>query len=47
MTLSVLALIVALCPGRAFAQVELSWSPSMVKGPSGAPVTIIEFSDYQ
>jgi hypothetical protein len=32
---------------RALAQVELSWSPSMVKGPSGAPVTIIEFSDYQ
>jgi len=29
------------------AQVEITWSPSMVKGPSGAPVTIVEFSDYQ
>jgi hypothetical protein len=46
-TLSLLALIVAACPARAVAQVELSWSPSMVKGASGAPVTIIEFSDYQ
>jgi hypothetical protein len=46
-TLSLLALIVAACPVRAFGQVELTWSPSMVKGASGAPVTIIEFSDYQ
>ena len=46
-TLSLLTLIVAVFPARAFAQVELTWSPSMVKGPSGAPVTIIEFSDYQ
>ena len=27
--------------------VELTWSPAMVKGPAGAPVTIVEFSDYQ
>jgi hypothetical protein len=47
MMLSLLALIVAAYPASAFAQVELSWSPSMVKGASGAPVTIIEFSDYQ
>jgi hypothetical protein len=46
-TLSLLTLIVVAFPTRAFAQVELTWSPSMVKGPSGAPVTIIEFSDYQ
>ena len=46
-TLSLLALIVVAFAARADAQVELTWSPSMVKGPSGAPVTIIEFSDYQ
>jgi hypothetical protein len=46
-TLSLLTLIVVTFPARADAQVELTWSPSMVKGPSGAPVTIIEFSDYQ
>jgi hypothetical protein len=46
-TLSLLTFIVVAFPARADAQVELTWSPSMVKGPSGAPVTIIEFSDYQ
>ena len=39
--------LVALSTPRALAQVEITWSPSMVKGPSGAPVTIVEFSDYQ
>jgi len=29
------------------AQVSLSVSPTMVKGPIDAPVTIVEFSDYQ
>jgi hypothetical protein len=28
-------------------QVEITVHPSMVKGASGAPVTIVEFSDYQ
>ena len=42
-----LALVVVLSAPYALAQVELTWSPSMVKGPSGAPVTIVEFSDYQ
>jgi hypothetical protein len=42
-----LALVTVAWPTRAVAQVELTWSPSMVKGPSGAPVTIVEFSDYQ
>jgi len=42
-----LALVAAVSPPRALAQVEITWSPSMVKGPSGAPVTIVEFSDYQ
>ena len=32
---------------RTQAQVELTVNPSMVKGPRNAPVTIIEFSDYQ
>jgi hypothetical protein len=46
--LALLALAIALAwPARASAQVEITWSPSMVKGPSGAPVTIVEFSDYQ
>ena len=31
----------------AAAQVSLSVSPTMVKGPIDAPVTIVEFSDYQ
>ena len=26
---------------------EITIEPAMVKGPAGAPVTIIEFSDYQ
>ncbi len=42
-----LALVLTLAAPRVFAQVELTWSPSMVKGPSDAPVTIVEFSDYQ
>jgi len=46
-TLVPLALLAALVAPQAFAQVEITWSPRMVKGPSGAPVTIVEFSDYQ
>jgi protein-disulfide isomerase len=42
-----LALVVVAWPARVAAQIELTWSPSMVKGPSDAPVTIVEFSDYQ
>jgi hypothetical protein len=40
-------LALALSSPRASAQIEITWSPSMVKGPAGAPVTIVEFSDYQ
>jgi hypothetical protein len=29
------------------AQVQLTIEPSMAKGAAGAPVTIVEFSDYQ
>jgi hypothetical protein len=46
MTLLLLALVAVPTP-RVRAQVEITWSPSMVKGRSGAPVTIVEFSDYQ
>ena len=42
-----LALLAVLVASPAAAQVEITWSPSMVRGPSGAPVTIVEFSDYQ
>jgi len=40
----------ALTAGRGMAQapvVDLSIEPSMVKGARTAPVTIVEFSDYQ
>ena len=47
MTGGLLALVITLFTPVVFAQIELTWSPSMVKGPAGAPVTIIEFSDYQ
>jgi hypothetical protein len=42
-----LALVVVAWPTHVVAQVELTWSPSMVKGSPSAPVTIVEFSDYQ
>lgn len=45
--LALLVLVLASWPSRALAQIELSWTPGMVKGPASAPVTIIEFSDYQ
>jgi hypothetical protein len=45
--LALLAVTVSIGAPRALAQIELSWSPAMVKGPPGAPVTIVEFSDYQ
>ena len=34
-------------PTAAGAQIELTVYAAMVKGPANAPVTIIEFSDYQ
>jgi hypothetical protein len=45
----VAALMAAAVAGvaAAHAQVEISVHPSMVKGAPGAPVTIVEFSDYQ
>ena len=46
---AVLSLLLVFAPGApgARAQVEITVDPSMVKGPAGAPVTIVEFSDYQ
>jgi hypothetical protein len=37
----------AACDRGAGADVPLTFDPTMVKGPSTAPVTIVEFSDYQ
>jgi hypothetical protein len=31
----------------ASAQIDVSADPMMTKGPAAAPVTIVEFSDYQ
>ena len=44
---ALLLMMVALSAARAYAQVEISIDPMMVKGPRDAAVTIIEFSDYQ
>jgi protein-disulfide isomerase len=41
----VLATSLALAP--ALAQIELTMTPAMTQGPAQAPVTIVEFSDYQ
>lgn len=48
-TLSLVAVVIAgsLAPGAARGQVDLTAAPGMVKGPPDAPVTIVEFSDYQ
>lgn len=47
--LAILALLAAsaLRPTIAGSQVELTMYEAMVKGSANAPVTIIEFSDYQ
>jgi hypothetical protein len=44
---SVLTLLVLAAGGRADGQVSLSITPAMSKGTDRAPVTIVEFSDYQ
>jgi protein-disulfide isomerase len=34
-------------PARAQAAPEFTITPVMIRGPAAAPVTIVEFSDYQ
>lgn len=36
-----------LLPAGSVAQVRLGSDPAMTRGAAGAPVTIVEFSDYQ
>jgi protein-disulfide isomerase len=47
--LVLLAFVALMTPGapRARADVDLTVNPVMTRGPAGAPVTIVEFSDYQ
>ena len=49
LALVVLAVVAVMTPGarRARADVELTVNPAMTRGPATAPVTIVEFSDYQ
>jgi len=44
---SLLALFAFLGGGRAEGQVGLTVVPAMTRGAASAPVTIVEFSDYQ
>ena len=41
------ALALVLRAGAVGAQIELTVAPAMARGPGDAPVTIVEFSDYQ
>jgi hypothetical protein len=43
----VLISILVLTSAGAAAPIRITVEPTMMKGPAGAPVTIIEFSDYQ
>ncbi len=45
--IAALAISLSVLPGGADGQVDLTTPPSMVKGPPGAVVTIVEFADYQ
>jgi hypothetical protein len=38
---------ISVADSQAPAPLRLTLEPTMMKGPAGAPVTIIEFSDYQ
>lgn len=47
LVIAALALAVLAFPRDIGAQIELTVYAAMVKGPAAAPVTIVEFSDYQ
>lgn len=44
---ALMALTALVAGGSAAAQVHITIDPVMTKGPAEAPVTIVEFSDYQ
>jgi hypothetical protein len=44
---ALLGLLLALTPAAAEMLGDITVEPTMVKGPANAPVTIVEFSDYQ
>ena len=48
-TLAAAAILLALWTPGCYAQSApaLTVNPAMTRGPAGAPVTIVEFSDYQ
>lgn len=46
-TIVVVFILVLTLAGTAPAQMQVAIEPAMTKGPVDAPVTIIEFSDYQ
>jgi len=46
-TLVGLMVVAAFLARPSAAPAELTINPAMSKGPAGAPVTILEFSDYQ
>jgi hypothetical protein len=43
----VLVFILVIAGAGVAAPVRITIDPTMVKGPAAAPVTIVEFSDYQ
>ena len=47
MALLVLALVLAVGGATGQTPGDITVEPTMVKGPATAPVTIVEFSDYQ
>jgi hypothetical protein len=44
---TIVAVAILLLTSATAAPIRITIEPVMTKGPAGAPVTIIEFSDYQ